>query len=248
MKSNLKRCLQIAVLASPVLWWSCDDASPTSPYGGRSVAREAFSHELPTSGHTSFRLEGVSGLITIMGSPQAGLVRVQGERRVESNTQEDADLHLRDLEVRVEDLGSEIYVETHQPSASHGRNYNVDYEIILPEDFDLHITNISGNVDIRDTRGNTFVTVISGRVEARAVLPLHGTIDMVTTSGGIDLRIPRSTSAEFWADVISGTITVSGLSLRNESHTPNSLRGTMGAGQGRISLNVTSGTVRVEGY
>jgi DUF4097 and DUF4098 domain-containing protein YvlB len=160
----------------------------------------------------------------------------------------DAHVHLRDLEVRVEDLGREIFIKTHQPSDSDGRDYNVDYEITLPADLELHITNISGNVELRDTRGDTFVNVISGRIDARAELPLRGTIDMVSTSGGIDLSIPRSTSAEFSAGVISGTINVSGLSLRNEYHTPNSVSGTMGAGQGRISLNVTSGTVRVEGY
>lgn len=212
------------------------------------MASEAFSYDIPASGHTSLRLEGVSGLVTIVGSPEAGSVRITGERRVTSDRPGDADLRLRDLEVEVDDLGNEVFVKTHQPSDSHGRNYNVDYEITLPADLELHITNISGNVELRDTQGNAFVNVISGRIEARAALPLHGTIDMVSTSGGIDLRIPRTTSAEFSAGVVSGTINVSGLSMRNEYHNPNSIRATLGDGRGRISLNVTSGTVHVEGY
>ena len=248
MKLNLNRCLQLAFLASSIVLSSCDH-SPTSPdYGGRSVAREAFSFDIPASGHASLRLEGVSGLVTIVGSSQAGSVLITGERRVESNLPGDAELRLQDIEVQVDDLGSEIFVKTHQPSDNQGRNYVVDYEVTLPMDFELHITNISGNVDVRDTHGNAFVNVISGRIEARAEIPLHGTIDMTSTSGGVDLRIPRSTSAEFSAGVVSGTINVSDLSLRNEYHTPNSLRGTLGDGQGRISLNVISGTVRVEGY
>ena len=248
MKLNLNRCLQLAFLASSIVLWSCDH-SPTSPdYGGRSVAREAFSFDIPAAGHSSLRLEGVSGLVTIVGSSQAGSVLITGERRVESSLPGDAELRLQDLEVRVDDLGSEIFVKTHQPSDSQNRNYVVDYQITLPGDFDLNITHISGNVDVRETHGNTFVNLISGRIQAQVALPLQGTVDMTSTSGGIDLRIPRSTSAEFSAGVVSGTINVSDLSLRNESHTPNSLRGTLGDGQGRISLNVISGTVRVEGY
>jgi DUF4097 and DUF4098 domain-containing protein YvlB len=245
MKTTLKGLLLIAILAGSVSWLSCD--SPASADRGDFTAGEPFSFEIAAPGHTGLRLAGVAGNVTITGSSQTDSVLISGERRVSSDWQEDAETLLRDLEVRIDDGGGEIFVETVQPRNGRGRNYVVDYRITIPWDFEIHVGNVSGNVELRQTKGNATVNVVSGRIEAEATLPPHGILDLSSTSGGIDLEIPRSTSAEFHANVTSGTINLSNLSLRNERHSPTSIQGTLGDGQGLISLEVTSGHVLVEG-
>jgi DUF4097 and DUF4098 domain-containing protein YvlB len=92
------------------------------------------------------------------------------------------------------------------------------------------------------------VNLVSGRIDARVTFPANGIIDMATVSGEIELDIPRNTSAELSANVVSGTISVINLSLRNVTRSPTTLQGTLGGGQGLISLGTTSGNIRVEGY
>ena len=71
---------------------------------------------------------------------------------------------------------------------------------------------------------------------------------MSKVNGSIQLSIPQNTSAEFSATVTIGDISVSNLVLQNQESTPNSLRGTLGAGQGTISLSTVNGNIRVTGF
>ncbi|MGB2989370.1 MAG: hypothetical protein WBC98_05380, partial [Candidatus Zixiibacteriota bacterium] len=64
----------------------------------------------------------------------------------------------------------------------------------------------------------------------------------------IELDIPQNTSAEFSATVVTGTISISDLILQNQVSTPGSLSGTVGSGEGTISLNVVTGSVSVKGF
>jgi DUF4097 and DUF4098 domain-containing protein YvlB len=88
---------------------------------------------------------------------------------------------------------------------------------------------------------------VNGQITASVTLPSAGEIDMSLVNGNVDLRIPQTTSAQFSATVAIGSISLTNLSLSNETVTPNSRTGTLGGGDGTISLDAGNGTIAVQG-
>ena len=173
---------------------------------------------------------------------------VTGVRIVKSESDEDARRHLEYLEVRIEELGGELSVRTIQPENSNVRNYQVDYKISLPRSWSVEVSELNGNVILNDIRGGAWVDLMNGHIEGNLVLPTDGEIDLQTVNGEIDLHIPARTSARFSADFVNGGINVSGLTLRDEVRTRNSLRGTLGDGRGQLLLRITNGVIDVRGF
>ena len=100
----------LALLAAFVSCLSCHwhpfSADDVSHYD--AVARESFFYEVNVAGQTRLRLEGINGEVTVTGVDGQASVTIEGERRVESDSSSDAEAHLRELEVRVDELGNEI--------------------------------------------------------------------------------------------------------------------------------------------
>ena len=71
---------------------------------------------------------------------------------------------------------------------------------------------------------------------------------MNTVNGNITLDLPTNTSAEFSANVNSGSIVISNLVLQSEVITPTSVTGTLGNGEGEISLETVTGDINVSGF
>jgi len=230
------------------------------------VAEEAFSFEVPVNNHILLDLEAINGNIEISGVTDASMVKIWGERRVASESLEDAELYMKELQVRVTDTKDEIFVKTIQPKKNDGRNFVVDYNMTLPQNLELSVENINGKVHIDrvnnrvsvgnvngqvhlvEVVGSVSVNVVNGQIEAELTLPLDGSIDMRTVNGQIDLDIPEETSARLSAQVTNGNIFVSNLVLDNEVKSRHSLSGTLADGQGMILLRTVNGGIHVSGY
>jgi DUF4097 and DUF4098 domain-containing protein YvlB len=167
---------------------------------------------------------------------------------VKSESTEDAEAHLKELAVDVQDLTNEILVRTVQPNQSGGRNYIVNYTITLPKNMDITVNSLNGRVTLDEILGSVFVDLVNGVIDGEVTLPLDGTINMGIMNGSIDLDIPLNTSAEFTAGVTNGNISVSNLELQNRVATSKSLTGTLGDGRGIISLSTTNGEIMVTGF
>lgn len=231
-------------------------------------AKESFSFEVAAGNHTQLNMQGVNGEITITGESAVDSVMISGIKLVQSTiSTEDAQLHLQELEVEVDwkSLANVVSVETIQPKDTVDRNYIIDYTITLPTYFQIQVESVNGivtldsiendvtvrmanaNVTLMNIQGSAMVTLANGTIESEVVLPLNGTIDLGVAIGDIHLTIPVNTSAEFFASVLNGSINVStNLVFQNEVKTSTSLSGTLGSGQGMISL-MTIGDIRVTG-
>jgi hypothetical protein len=247
-----------------------DDDDTSGPDDGVDntdfVAEESFRYAFEVVDHTRLRLEGINGEVAIGGLADTDSIVVSGTRRVGSESMEDAREHLDDLQVIVEDLGTEVYARTEQPPQTHGRNYIVDYTVYLPRSLGVVADNINGPVAVRSIQNNVTVAnvngsilldsifgsataaLVNGSIEADVAIPLGGTIAFSVTNGGIGLEIPQSTSAEFSAQVTVGSITVSNLDLYDVESTSTSLTGTLGSGEGTIALTTVNGNIDVTGY
>jgi DUF4097 and DUF4098 domain-containing protein YvlB len=212
------------------------------------VASEPFYFRVDVVGQEQLSLEGISGSIAITGVAGSDSVVISGEKRVRSESTEDAEEHLDLLEVSVEDLTTGVYVETVQPEQSHGRSYEVDYDIVMPDTWDVAIQNVNGQITLDDIFASASVQLVNGQVAGDVTIPLGGTMGMSVVNGAIALDIPQTTSAEFSAAVVNGTITVTGLTLEDAVSTSNSVTGTLGDGEGTIGLSVVNGTISVLGF
>ena len=260
------RHLLILLLVVPAVWISCSDDDPTG-IDQAFEAEESFYFSVEVDGHTHLDLEGITGAIVITGSSATDSIRISGVKRVESSSLEDAQQHLPDIEVNVQDLGTEVSVVTTQPGFPPDyREYEVDYTITLPAtlaiqvgavagtieinsiDNDVTVDHVSGSVDLSEIFGSTSVGLVSGEIDGTVTLPTGGAITMSMVTGTIDLSIPVSTSAEFSASLITGEITVSNLTIHDRVETSRTLSGTLGAGDGSISLATTTGNIYVSGF
>jgi DUF4097 and DUF4098 domain-containing protein YvlB len=269
MKVTLKG-LTLLPVAALLLVAGCGDDGGTGVDGcvdnTNFSAQADFRFAVDVVAQSGLSLDGINGSITIQGQSEADSVIVSGTRRVRSESTEDAEAHLESLEVDITDLEDEVLVSTSQPAKSYCRSYEVDYEITVPEDFevtiehingaitidsvedDIDVVNVNGNLSLDDIAGSAAAMIVNGQIEAAVTLPAAGTVDFVVTNGGISLSIPQSTSAEFSANVTNGNISVTNLSLTDEVITSTSHTGTLGAGDGDISLVVTNGNIAASGF
>ncbi len=229
-------------------------------------AYETLTIELPIVNHMNIWLEAVRGDIVIEGQVNADSVIVIAEKRVGSDSLEDAEEHMNELEVLVTDQIDEFIIQTIQPGNTQGRKYIVDYHIILPSDLETEVTlthgdisvlniqnwlkvdAVNGNVFLSNVFGNAVVDLGNGSIDSTMVLPLDGEIRMSTDNGNIDLSIPTSTSAVFAAYINIGSIRTYNLEFDGGVQTTQSLTGTLGNGEGVINLGTVNGNISVVGF
>jgi DUF4097 and DUF4098 domain-containing protein YvlB len=231
------------------------------------VASETFRYVIPPASHSKLVLEGVNGEVNISGAADADSIRITGERRVGSESMEDAEEHLQELEVTVSDMGTELHVETIQPGDTDCRSYIVDYEIVLPESINVDATNVNGIIEVSrlrgaldasttngqitidETWGNVEASLTNGKIEALLTVPHDGEVSLTTVNGGIELSIPDTTSADFSAEIVQGTIEIGGgLVLDDAVYTDSSVTGTLGDGEGTITLRTVNGNIIASGF
>jgi DUF4097 and DUF4098 domain-containing protein YvlB len=250
-------------------WLHCEDTTPfdvdIDANNTDSVVSDSFSYQIEVDARNQLRLEGINGEVTVRGVEAATTVKIEGERRVGSETIADATAHLAYLQVKIEEKMNEIAVETRQPSNSHGRSYVVDYSITVPRTFKVRINNVNGTISVSsikndvgvenvnggivlsDINSNATAHLVNGQISGFIILPLNGTVDMNLVNGNIDLDIPKETSAEFTADVTNGQIRVSNMDLHDIIQTPRSFKGICGEGRGDVSLRTVNGNIGIVG-
>jgi DUF4097 and DUF4098 domain-containing protein YvlB len=106
---------------------------------------------------------------------------------------------------------------------------------------------VNGEVLLNDVFGDTRVVQVNGWIAGRVTVGAGDTIELAQVNGTIDLGIPKHTSAGFSANVINGLISVSDLIFETWNSDAHSFTGTLGQGDGSISLAVTNGTINVTG-
>jgi hypothetical protein len=255
-----------ALLALCLIWLGCGSSS-TGPDDGDNdySAVKDFYHRLDIVGQTGFRLEAISGEVTVTAVAGSDSVVIKGVMRVRAPSQADADARLDGLDVTVKSVQEEISAETSQPDETEGRSYEVDYEILIPGEMTVLVSSVNGTVTIQDVaseltvsstnggvvldgfEGDASISVVNGTVVGDASLPLNGQITLAIVNGGVGLEIPRETSADFSARVVNGSINTIDLTFTGLETTPTSISGILGEGEGTIDIVVTNGTILVTG-
>jgi len=212
------------------------------------IVDKPFSENVSVSGQGKVRVDAENGEVAITGQPGATSVTVTAELIVGSNvSQPDAETGLKQLGILVSDLPGEILVQTVQPASLNGRQYLVKYNINVPSDLSVDVTQVNGQVTVENIENSLLVTLENGSVHGTVSLPPGGEITLWTGKGNLDLRIPTSTSAELFARVGFGAITWDNLDFLNVVQTDRSFTGTLGNGTGQIDLDTGNGNIDVTG-
>lgn len=106
----------------------------------------------------------------------------------------------------------------------------------------------NGNITMRGMHGSLHAELVNGNVLAEMILPVNGVCEIGAVNGVIGLHIPKTTSAEFDAEVSNGAISLTGLALQATVTSPKSVHGRLGSGEGRIALQTVNGNIEVAGF
>ena len=110
-------------------------------------------------------------------------------------------MHLSELLVLVATTAGRVTVRTDQPENTHGRSYVVNYHITVPEDLDVRVVHVNGEVVITSLAGD--VDLISTNGEAR-IDSIGGDADIVLTNGNLRLW---EMFGDVEADLTNGNVT-----------------------------------------
>jgi len=228
------------------------------------TVKKTFEDDFPVENHIRVNVEAINGEVVVTGQSDAKSVMISAHLYVTSDSREDAELHIEDLDILVTDGADEILIQTVQPENFNGRKYIVEYDIIVPDTFEVVTSQVNGTIAILDIQNSVEVfnengdvllhgivagitaDVENGGIEAIVILPINETIDLSVNNGGLVISIPTSTSAEFSATVAgTGAIIVSDLDIEDSLSTSKSLTGTLGNGEGSITLSTVNGNIEI---
>lgn len=260
------RLIVVVCLAAPLLLTSCgDDESVFRVKNTDFYAEQEFSIEVAAAGLTSFDIRGINGSVNIKGVSGADQIKVSGVRRVESESGEDAQRNIENLQVEHALTQTGLSVETSQPDKTEGRNYIVNYTVTLPKGLAVEVqnvngaisvesvqevisvTNVNGSISVKDIYGSATISQSNGDIDAAITIPEDGFVVISVANGDIVLEIPQSTSATLTATWSIGSISITNLVLTGEVQEGNTLTGVIGKGDGSIVLTTSIGDITVTG-
>lgn len=128
------------------------------------TVKETLIYEFPVENHIRVNVEAINGEIVVTGQEDANQVMVTAYLSVSSNSQADAESHLADLDILVTDSTNEISIQTVQPENINGRKYRVEYDIIVPHNFEVVTSQTNGTIAILDIQNRVEVANVNGDV------------------------------------------------------------------------------------
>jgi hypothetical protein len=268
MKAMTNILFAILLVISCSIFISCDSTTEVNNEVSNTnfEASESFYYSIAVDNKSMFTIAGINGTININGISNTDSVIITGEKIVKSESVADAEVNLQNLNVIVLETANAVAVETDQPDETGGRNFQVDYNVTLPKSFTITAANVNGSVSVDSINntvtaanvngqilldeivGSSTVSLVNGQIVAKITLPLNGNIQMGNVNGNVTLEIPTSTSAQFAAGLTNGNITIRNLTLQNQVSTPTSVVGTLGNGEGAISLATVNGNINAVGF
>lgn len=239
-------------------------AAPVDAQDFRAEATDRQTHTLAIGANGSLELKTVSGTITcVAGTGTSATVEVV--RRARGRTDADAKLGLADVQALVDHKGERATVTAVYPSNRRQPPYSVEvsYVVTAPAGARVSASTVSGDVSVRDVRGDVSAVTVSGDVmvtgasQVSVAKTVSGDISLVdiSSTGGIgagsvsgNVRIRQVKAAQISVESVSGEIELT--SATTERATLKSVSGdiryagTIARG-GRYEFQSHSGDVRV---
>ncbi|MFC1586305.1 hypothetical protein ACFL5V_12225, partial [Fibrobacterota bacterium] len=147
-------------------------------------------------------MDHTNGGITITGSETAQNIVVEMTKRVRSHSLEDAKEHIDDIIISEHTHINEVFVEVEHPGNT-GREYQVDFVIVLPAQFEFDLALGNGGIAIESTEGNISVDLGNGGV---AISAIKGNLAIDLGNGGVEADFIPADSCDIDINVGNGGI------------------------------------------
>lgn len=226
-------------------------------------ASKSIAFEAPAAALQRLECTSHNGGIEVVGDPKATVVSVRAELTVRGHTPEEAQFHLSLLEVGQETDGGTLRLAGRWPREQLARcSPSVAFTITMPAGLETALVTHNGRLRVEGVEGATQATTHNGDVvwqgkARRLALTTHngdvqadfaadGAVqaEVATHNGDVVVGFPGAVDAAFTARTHNGRLTNGGR-LADPSLARGSLKGTLGAGSGRIDVATHNGDVRV---
>jgi Putative adhesin len=193
---------------------------------------------------------GTNGGITVEGEAR-GDVRILA--RISANAETDA--RASELVAAVQLNPTLDQVEATGPHTRNREGWSVSYRLYVPRALNMNLRTTNGGISIRDidSKGGVKLVAVNGDVKGQTTnggvdIDLDGSfwsgegLDVETTNGGVNLRVPENYSARLQASTDNGGINVDGV---NQSRRNRDITAQLGSGGAPIRVRTTNGGVRL---
>lgn len=184
--------------------------------GGISILGDEFQYGVETSspaqGATRLVLDNIEGDVTIHGDP-GGDVKVSGHKTIHAFSHNDADRADKGSAFHLERQGDSLVLKMDQPSHSGMLSLSSELDIVVPKDLgvetrgrgDLSIQDVTGAVNVTDSRGDIRLSNIGG--DARVESSGSGLLRAENVKGAVDLE---GRGGDVQLENVDGLVTING--------------------------------------
>ena len=153
----------------------------------RNLGRSVFSDPGGTEAEELFERElevSPEGELLLKKSWEKPAVRIQATKYARGRTEEEAQENARQIGIDVRQDKHTLRIDTNIPFLGHAQAMGgrVDYEISIPQRFNLKLQSMSGDVKTKGTHGNVKIDIKSGDV---IVQEIQGDVEVACLSGDV---------------------------------------------------------------
>lgn len=242
-------------------WTRADTGWCDEQWGDRDQDRACFALEREIADPGRLVIDGgMNGGVTVEAWNR-DVVSVRAKVWANARSMERADALAEDVRITVRN-GS---ISADGPDTDRRESWGVSWEVRVPADTDLDIethnggigiTGVEGRIAFRAVNGGVHLTGVAGDVEGRTTngglhVELSGSswdgagLDVVTTNGGITLRVPANYSAELETGTVNGGIDLD-FPVTVQGRLGRRLTATLGEGGPVVRAVTTNGGVKIE--
>ena len=226
MKTQYRKIIKTFFIFLPLVFSSCI----TEPFnldegdGTQYSATEIFHYSLSSTEYSQLKIQGINGIIEVIGVSQSDSVVIQGEKKVESESLSDAQGHLDDIIISLETSSDCLLIKTIQPSQSNGRNYLVYYTVRVPDSISIATQLINGETDVYNIKNlvksfNTNGEITLGSIRGEVITGItngvvslngiQGSTTATTVNGSIQAELTLPDSGCCNLSTVNGSIGLS---------------------------------------
>jgi hypothetical protein len=213
-----------------------------------------------------FKVPATAGTLSVAGTN--GGISVEGEARgdvrilARISASAETDTRARELVAAVQLNPTLDQVEATGPQTHNREGWSVSYRLYVPRALNMTLRTTNGGISVRDvdskvdfrtTNGGVKLSSVNGDVKGQTTnggvdIDLDGTfwsgegLDVETTNGGVNVKVPDGYSARLEASTNNGGINIDGV---NQNRRSRDISTQLGSGGAPIRVRTTNGGVRL---
>lgn len=211
--SNRFYLLSIFALMVPLYMWS----------SGPAVHKDTQTREVSFANANqagTFSLYNINGNVSVEGY-SGKTIRMTINRTIKTDNEADLQKALRELSLRVDSSGQQIWVYLKAPfihvrregshisyrSIHHNNDYDFNYEfkVLVPRSTRLHTSTINGGINVKGTSDTLDIHSVNGQIE---LYDVSGITEANTVNGSIEAHYVKAPDRDCRYSTINGTIRV----------------------------------------